>query len=175
LKGSDRTTGILLGYAERTMPTPSIEIIGVYRLPLTDQLVEEQAEILFGAMLAGRQREAALAQSREQLSSVVMIEALVRNRNPALQMTDFVQSKDGEPKESWQVAWAEAYLTADGLNLAVERWSDPPASGDLRVAFFMHFWQEQTPLQSSYGEIACPTPTAMPSRLAALVPYEIPD
>ena len=49
---------------------------------------------------------------------------------------------------------------------------DPwPPSGDLRVAFYMHLWDAERPLETSYGPVACPTPTAMPDRLWRLIPY----
>lgn len=48
---------------------PSIEVLGVYSLPVTDDLVREQTDILYGEDLAGTQRRDAERQAREQLES----------------------------------------------------------------------------------------------------------
>jgi hypothetical protein len=37
------------------------------------------------------------------------------------------------------VAWAEAYRSADGERLLVERWDDHPDVDSSRVAFFIHY------------------------------------
>jgi hypothetical protein len=122
--------------------------------------------------MSKRERAQAERQCREQLSSIVLVEAIVRNRDDRFDIGQFTQPQDGVPQQNWQVPWAEAYLTPDGQALAVDRWSDPPASGNLRVAFFMHLWQPDKPLRSSYGEVTCPAVQKMPERLAQLVPYE---
>jgi hypothetical protein len=76
-------------------------------------------------------------------------------------------------RSSWQVAWAEAYLTPDGQSrLEDPRWGEPPQATDFRVAFFIHWWEEEVPLVSSYGELRCPAVQEMPGRLRTLVPYE---
>jgi hypothetical protein len=67
---------------------------------------------------------------------------------------------------------AEAFLTPDGKALAAKRWSFDVPPGDLRLAFFLHVWNAATPLRTSYGDIRCPPPTAMPERLERLVPYQ---
>jgi hypothetical protein len=41
----------------------------------------------------------------------------------------------------------------------------------LRFAFFMHYWDPHLPLLWKHGEIPCPQPEPMPSRLGRLMPY----
>jgi hypothetical protein len=154
------------------MNEPRIEVLGVYRLPVTEELFREQFDILYGYPMSEPERAQAERQCREQLSSVVLVEASVHNRDQTFDVGRFTQPQEGVPEANWQVAWAEAYLTPDGESLAVERWSKPPQSGDLRAAFFVHFWQPGLPLRTSYGEVECPAVQEMPERLARLVPYE---
>jgi hypothetical protein len=154
------------------MRDPTIQVLGVYRLNVTDELVREQHSILYPDSL-GVSRAISERQIREQLESVVLIEALVLDRNSRFDVGDFTQAQVGVPRDSWQVAWAEAYLSFDGTSLAVNRWSPAPTSGDLRIAFFIHGWNPASPLLSSYGEVtSCPQPQPMPDRLAQLVPFE---
>jgi hypothetical protein len=106
------------------------------------------------------------------LESTVLIEVLVRNRDKRFTVADFSQPQEGVPRDSWQVAWAEAYLTEDGKELLVERWADAPKADTLRVAFFLHCWNPAAPLLTSYRELPCPEVKKMPDRLQKLVPYE---
>jgi hypothetical protein len=154
------------------MAAPSIEVLGVHRLTVTEDLLREQMEILYPPRAGDIDRAGAEQHVRDQLDSTVLIEALVRNRDGHFDIGDFTQPDESLPRSNWQVAWAEAYLSADGEALAVERWSPAPASGDLRVAFFLHYWDPGRPLRSSYGDLQCPLPKGMPKRLAKLVPYE---
>ena len=154
------------------MNEPRIEVLGVYRLPVTEELFREQFDTLYSYPMSEDERAQAECQCREQLASVVLVEAIVHNRDERFDVGQFTQPQDGMREESWQVVYAEGYLSLDGEALAVERWSKPPESGDLRVAFFLHFWQPNKPLRSTYGEVACPPAQEMPERLARLVPYE---
>ncbi len=153
------------------MGEPSIEVVGVYRLEVTDELLREQLEILFSSDLPDDDRADAEEQVREQLQSTVLVEAFVRNSDETFDPGDFTQPQDDASEDEWQAAWAEAYLSADGATLS-EDLESPPESGDFRVAFFIHEWDASHPLRTSYGDVRCPPPTAMPERLERLVPYQ---
>jgi hypothetical protein len=129
-------------------------------------------DILYGSDLSGSERRKAERQIREQLETTVLVEVLVQKRDKRFNVRDFSQPQDGVPREHWQAAWAEAYLSQDGSALLVERWGDAPKADSFRIAFFMHCWNPAKPLQTSYGEVHCPPVKKMPKRLATLVPYE---
>lgn len=150
---------------------PQVEVLGVYRLSVTEELLREQLRILHSHPMSRRERAQAEQACREQLSSSVLVEAMVRNRDDTFDAGEFTQPQRSNPEANWQVAWAEAYLTPDGESLLVDRWSDPPATGDLRVAFYLHFWQPNEVLRTSYGDVPCAPAEDMPERLARLVPY----
>jgi hypothetical protein len=148
-----------------------IQLVGVYQLPVTEDLVVAQAQELYG----DEPSSAELAQVRKQLQSTVLIETLITDADDTFDVSDFAQEIPGLPSEEWQVAWAEAFLSADGTELLVERGEDlPTASSTFRVAFFIHAWQAGQPLLSSYGPLPGPKPTPMPDRLARLAPFELP-
>jgi hypothetical protein len=153
------------------MGGPTIKVLGIYRLNVTDELFREQHSILYPDSL-GVSRAISEPQIREQLDSVVLVEALVLSRDSRFDVSEFTQEQAGVPRDRWQVAWAEAYLSLDGASLDVERGSPALTSSDLRIAFFIHRWDPNSPLLSSYGEIECPQPQPMPDRLARLVPFE---
>ncbi len=154
------------------MTEPTVEALGVYRLPVSDELFEEQFTILYGYDIPEEDRIAAVRQCRDQLSSVVLVEALVTNRDSRFSVSDFTQPREGLLKDDWQAAWAEAYLAPDGESLLVERWGSLPDESSFRVAFFLHYWDSGQPLHTSYGAVNCPKVQEMPERLQRLVPYE---
>ena len=154
------------------MPEPSVEVIGVYRVRVTDALIQERVQYSYSrdAVATRDGCSAVERECRDFLESIVLVEALVRNRDGRFDVGDFTQ-RVGDTRDNWQVAYAEAFLTPDGEALASTRSYEVPP-GDLRVAFFVHFWDEERPLATSYGDVDCPTPTAMPERLERLVPYQ---
>jgi hypothetical protein len=46
-----------------------------------------------------------------------------------------------------------------------------PTNDTFRCAFFLHFYQPDKPLLTSYGTFNCPPVEDMPKRLAQLVPF----
>ncbi len=154
------------------MSAPNVDVLGVYSLKVTDNLFKEQLDILYGYPMSKKERVEAERQCREQLSSVVLIEVMVRNRDSSFKIEDFTQPQNGVDKSNWQALYLETYLTPDGETIAVERYSEPPKTGDLRIAFFLHFWQPAVRLRTSYGDVECPPVSEMPERLSRLVPYE---
>jgi hypothetical protein len=154
---------------------PTIEVLGVYRPRITDEMFREQFRILYGREASKTNPGDNERACREYMDSVVLIEVAVKNRDRGFDMGDFTQSGDDVSRDNWQVAWAERFLSSDGSEVVVEQFGKPPATGDLRVAFYLHFWDPAKALRSSYGDIMCPAPTQIPERLAKLVPYELLD
>jgi hypothetical protein len=153
------------------MARPTIEVLGVYALPVATKLVREQTDILYGTTLSREARHDAERQCREQLESTVLVETLVRDPDNRFKTDNFCQAQDGVPKSHWQVAWAEAYLSEDGESLLGERRTEQPKAKTFRVAFFIHCWNPSKPLVTSYGDVKCPAVDKMPKRLQTLAPY----
>ena len=150
---------------------PHFEILGVYRLTVTDDLIRRQDAVLSGLAENDPNHVVVGDRTEQQLRSVVLVELRVVDRDHRFDLRDFTQEQPGKPRESWQAAWAEAYLTDDGLALAQRRGSSKVPEGKLRVAFFIHDWNADLPLVTSYGQLRCPHPMPMPERLSALVPF----
>ena len=149
---------------------PKVELIGVYQLPVTDQLIAEQTELVYGTKPSSE----AISHVRKQLASTVLVEVLVSDADSRFKVSDFTQPDGQLPPENWQVAWAEAFLSADGQRLMAERWDSAPAGlTSFRVAFYIHFYKAGEPLLSSYGSLTATLALPMPERLAQLVPYEL--
>jgi hypothetical protein len=154
------------------MPEPTIQVLGVFALPVTEELLQEQTDLLYGASLTDESHQEAERKCLEQLLSTVLVEVLVRDRDDRFRVDDFCQPLEGKEQCRWQAAWAEAYLSLDGESRLETRRPDPPEAKDFRVAFFIHHWEEDAPLLSSYGVLKCPSVGEMPERLQKLAPYE---
>jgi hypothetical protein len=145
-----------------------IRLVGVYRLPMTDAMVYAQARELYGDAPSADDVE----QVRKQLRSTVLVEVLVSGADAGFRVGDFTQADSKEPRDNWQAAWAEAYLSPDGEALLAKGEAPPGERTDLRLAFYLHAWHADRPLETSFGRIAAAAPSAMPERLRRLVPYE---
>jgi len=156
------------------MTQPTIEVLGTYRVRATEALIQDRVEYSYGPdqVDTPEKRAAAEQESREFIESVVLIEALVRHPDGRFDAGDFTQRLDGVARDSWQAAYAEAFLAPDGTSLAADQESSDAPEGDIRIAFFLHFWDATKPLVTSYGDIQCPAVDEMPERLERLVPYE---
>ena len=119
---------------------------------------------------------AQLEQLLRQLTCTVLVEVLVSDSDANFDVGDFAQKNTNLPHTSWQIAWAEAFLSADGQQLLVERWEPrPPHHTTFRVVFFIHQRLVGASLLTSCGTLPGVQPMSMPDRLLDLVPYELGD
>jgi hypothetical protein len=144
------------------MDDPTIEILGVYRFLVTDEVFQSQLP-MYGDE----------DQCRHHFSSVVLVEAVARNLDDRFNMGDFTQRIPAYPGGSAQVAYDEAVLSQDGGTLLARTIScmRKVGTGPVRFAYYLHFYDGTLPLLWTYGEIPCPPVGLMPLRLQVLVPY----
>jgi len=101
------------------MGQPTIQVLGAYKVELTDELFKKAMEIKYGGIqLSSAERRRAEASVREELSSVALLEVLVSGADDQFNVGDFGQLG------SDQAAYDEAYLTADGASV-ISRFDRP--------------------------------------------------
>jgi hypothetical protein len=104
--------------------------------------------------------------------NVHLVEVAVESPPGSFDVGEFAQEDPSLPRDSWQVAYNEWYLSPDGQPLGE---FDPPeeikSEGTTRLAFFLHFVDLSRPLETPFGPVELPAPTAMPTRLSE-VEYE---
>jgi hypothetical protein len=146
--------------------TPRIEVLGTYRLDADPQVVDGAFELKYGGLqLSTADAEEARRRVVEELSGIVLVELLVHDRDERFDLGEFHQVGSG------QVAYDEVFLTADGASV-LSRGFDVPSVEPLRVAFFLHYYDPNQLLDTTYGSVEPPRPQSMPPRLRDLVPYE---
>ena len=108
---------------------------------------------------------------------VHLVELLLKDLHGAVDMAEFVQRSETQPPENWQTAYDERILSTDGADVVWRPWTDPVPedawTGDVRLTFFMHYLDDDTPLTTPIGEVALPPPSPLPARLVP-VDYEAP-
>jgi hypothetical protein len=161
---------------------PRITVLGIYMLTddrseyeeLLRREVESSEEFAFQWTEGGLEGYA--AEIWDLRSNAALIEALVENPDDQFDAGGFMQADPSLPRDSWQVAWQESYLSADGETCISGGYSPRrPNDCSFRVAFFIHYWKPGLPLLSSYGPLAYPDAAPQPERLRRLVPYSPPD
>lgn len=142
------------------MVKPRVEILGVYRVPLSEELFEKAMKLKYDEVDISHAAKKAV---RAELSGVVLIEAQVLNVDDKFDAGDFSQND--------QVAYEEVYLSEDGETV-ISKMFDRPQGDAFRIAFFLHFLDSELSLNTSYGPVNVPAPEEMPERLKRLNPYE---
>jgi hypothetical protein len=145
---------------------PTVQVLGVYRVPATPELYAEAMELKYGGLeLTPEEQAAAESSIRTEIGDVVLVEVAVANRDATFDVSDFSQPG------SVQAPYDEVYLDATGTAVIAQA-VDPPNVESLRVAFFLHFFDETKPLMTSYGNVSLPVPKEMPERLRAIIKYK---
>lgn len=148
------------------MTQPNIKALAVYRVKLTPELLEEAMEVKHGGQrLSEGEREEAKEQIIEEITSAVLIELLVTNPDDRYNLSDVHQLG------SDQAAYDEVYLTEDGRSVIPTRYSEVPKGEVIRVGFYLHYFDPDKPLVTSYREIELPPVQEMPEYLLLLIPY----
>lgn len=146
------------------MLQPTIKVLGIYKVELTGELLQEAMEMKYGGIpLSDSERKEAEEAVRLELLSVALLDVLVSNPDKRFDVGDF-----GQPSSD-QAPYNEAYLSLDGTSV-VSRF-EPPAGDSLRVTFFLHFFDPTKPLATSYGEIPIPATQEMPKNFQEIIPY----
>ena len=148
------------------MSAPTIRVLGVHPIEPSPELLAEAYEIKYGPLaLSELERRDAEQAILAEIGGAVLIELQIVGRDDRFDAGDFRQAG------SDQVAYAETYLTEDGGTVIGES-LEPPSDSRLRLAFFLHFYNPEHGLETSYGSVALPGMTPMPDRLKKLILYE---
>lgn len=121
--------------------------------------------------MSKEQQLKARKQCRAQLNSVVLIETLIKRPDSHFSVNDFTQAQPGIPRDRWQAPYLVSFLDVEGTALIECEHGETPKRDYYHCAFYLHFFQDGKPLNTSYGERFCPEKTDMPERLKRLVPF----
>ncbi len=116
-------------------------------------------------------RYGATAEYRTRLVPLVLVEAIISDVDDRFDAADFTQEMEQAPKGTWQVAYDESLLSADGCSLFLRGAGCATGVASARVCFYFHFYDPTKPMKWTYGEFHCSPVEPIAMRLANLVPY----
>lgn len=135
----------------------SLRIVGLHPVIPSDEQFHEAVGIMYGEDLGDEERAAAEAQVREHFANLYLLEMQVEPPGAEIDWAEITQPVDGQPRDSWQVAYDDNPLDEDE-----SRWT-----------FFFHYLDRSRPLNSELGPLPLPEPTPIPPHLSAVV-YDVP-
>lgn len=98
-----------------------------------------------------------------------LLEVILRAARGRADFGEFTQEDPDLPRESWQVAWEEYLLSAEGTPGEPAPSRGPvEVRGSQRAAFFIHFLDTTRAILGPGGAIELPDPTPRPRRLEFL-------
>ena len=145
------------------MTEPTVKILHAYRVEITDKDIKKFLQDSFGNIVSSHELERQFTLKREELLSVVAFDVSVINCDERFEIGDFKQPN------SDQVAYDEVYLSKDGRS--IESQTKPNDPKDFRVYFFLHHYDKNRPLLSSYGTVDVPEIQSLPKHLKSLHPF----
>jgi hypothetical protein len=108
---------------------------------------------------------------------VHLIEVVVRNSAGPFELVAFWQENPTQPKSNWQVCYDEQVLDKTGERIVADGWDAKKDkglwTGDVRLAFFLHYVDFSKPLNTQFGDVPLPSPTERPARLS-MINYDSP-
>jgi hypothetical protein len=145
-----------------------VKVLGIHPVHISKDTLLENARLEFGDQF-NLDDILALDDSafRARFSNLYLVEVLIERFDSNFDSGTITQELPGAPRDNWQVPYDERFLDADGIS---ER-SSPSGFSAMRLAFFMHDLDVSRPLETPYGSVALPIPTAMPGRLSSLFRY----
>lgn len=114
---------------------------------------------------------------READTPCHLVEIAISGGTGIFDVSEITQEVNGQPRENWQVPYAERIVSADGQRILTEEFEINEHSdlwkGDFRLAFFFHYLDPKRELTTPFGLLRLPSPTVMLARLSGIA-YEAP-
>ena len=145
------------------MAQPTIKVLGAYKIKVTEDEIRKFLQENFGNALAPNELDEQIILKHKELASIIGLDISVTNTDKEFDIVDFRQP------DSDQVAYDEIYLSTDGRS--IESQIKPNDPNNFRVYFFLHFYDKNKPLLSSYGTVSIPEIQSLPEYLKSLHPY----
>jgi hypothetical protein len=142
-----------------------IEIMGVYRVPRTEDLIRRMLKAHWGGRVTPKRRELAMPRIKREVGGLILVEAMVQA--PCIGKLEHPTESAGS-----QVPWLVTQISADGEAVVRRLFLAEPDAFPARVAFFLHYSTPGSPLLGPTGRVALPRPRRMPQRLASLIHYQ---
>ncbi|MFD2169758.1 hypothetical protein [Tumebacillus lipolyticus] len=109
----------------------------------------------------------------ETTVDVVLVEVIADARFSDIQMEQFTQKDETQPRMNWQTAYDEQVLDRTGHEVIGDFFTKPSEdSSPSRIVFFFHELDWNKLLITPFGALTLPeSPSEMPARLRGIIVY----
>jgi hypothetical protein len=149
----------------------TIDVLGVYRVPLMDAELRDALRQFYSPGNAFVALERTVTAYIARCVPLALFDLIIRGVDARFRVGDFMQEMPGKPASAAQVAYDEALLASDGLGLIARRQGCVDTIRAGRIAFYLHYYDPERPMRWTYGEFLCPPVQVVPDALWKLVPY----
>jgi hypothetical protein len=154
-----------------TEPSASINIEGIFRVPIDDSELREQLRRYYFFGNAVRDIAHAVYGFVETCIPLVLFEIRLNNLDERFRIEDFTQEMPGAPEKAWQRPYDEALLSMDGTRVVARSITCTRGLQSGRVAFYFHYYDPQKPMRWTYGQFSGLEVQLVPRTLWQLMPY----
>lgn len=114
--------------------------------------------------------------SVDENPDVTLVELSIDKKANEIDIGEFTQEIENEPRLNWQVPFAEKYLDKDG-NTIIGDDIDLPAliTDTTRLTFFFYFLDTTKPLMTPFGQLTLTQKKEQPKRIKDLIVFEDPE
>ena len=107
---------------------------------------------------------------------VTLLELSIDKKANEIDIGEFTQEIENEPRPNWQATFSEKYLDKDGIKIIGDDINLPSIlTGTTRLTFFFYFLDINKPLITPFGQLLLTQRIAQPKRIKNLIVFEDPD
>jgi hypothetical protein len=107
---------------------------------------------------------------------VTLVELSIDKKPNEIDIGEFTQEIENEPRLNWQAPFAEKYLDKEGETIIGDDMELPDLPTDTtRLTFFFYFLDTTKPLMTPFGQLDLMQKREPPKRIKDLIAFEDPE
>ena len=107
---------------------------------------------------------------------VTLVELIIDKKANEIDIGEFTQEIENEPRLNWQAPFAEKYLDKDGSTIIGDDIDLPDVLTETtRLTFFFYFLDTTKPVMTPFGQLQLTQKSIQPKRIKDLIVFEDPE
>lgn len=107
---------------------------------------------------------------------VTLVELLINKKASEIEIGEFTQQIENQPKRNWQAPFFEKYLNLEGTKIIGDEYNLPKETNETtRLTFFIYFLDVNKSLLTPFGPLELKEKVNQPKRITELIRFEDPE